>query len=100
MTVYISGPITNDPDHAEKFAAAFEKLEKAGHDPVNPVCIGLNLKNKLGREPTRYEYMREDIKAMMNCDAIYVLPGWIDSWGACIEIELANKLHFEHINHD
>lgn len=99
MTVYISGPISDDPDHAEKFAEAFTALEKMGHDPVNPVCIGLNLKNRIGREPTRYEYMRDDIKAMMACEAIYVLPGWMDSWGTNIEVRLASDLHFEWIIH-
>jgi nucleoside 2-deoxyribosyltransferase len=98
MTVYISGPITTDPEHAEKFAAAFATLSAQGHAPINPVDIGRALKLKMGREPTRYEYMREDIKAMMGCDAICILPDWIDSWGACIELELANRLHFEHVH--
>ena len=97
MRVYISGAISKDPDHAEKFAAAFVALEKMGHDPVNPVCIGLNLKNKLGREPTRYEYMRHDIKAMMACDGICMLPGWTKSWGAIIEQYLASKIGIKRI---
>jgi nucleoside 2-deoxyribosyltransferase len=95
MKVYISGPITNDPDHAEKFAAAFIDLYSQGHDPVSPVDIGRELKASMGREPTRYEYMRADIKAMMDCDAICMLPGFNDSWGAKIELWIAHNLHFD-----
>jgi hypothetical protein len=44
--------------------------------------------------------MREDIKALMDCGGIYVLPGWMESRGATMEVELASTLHFEWINHE
>ena len=98
MKVYISGSISKDPDHAGKFAAAFERLEKAGHAPVNPVAIGKVLKYKMGREPEWTDYMRACIKGMMDCDAICMLPNWSDSRGACFEFDLATKLNFQHID--
>ena len=99
MRVYISGPMEKDPGHVEKFAAAFVALARAGHAPVSPVDIGRALKYRMGREPTRYEYMRADIKAMMDCDTICMLAGWNKSWGAKIELWIANKLHFEHADY-
>ncbi len=97
MKVYISGSIANDPNHETKFAAASTILSNQGHNPVNPVDIGRSLKETMGREPTRYEYMRADIKAMMDCDAICMLPGWVESWGAKIELWIAHNLHFENV---
>jgi len=97
VRVYISGPITGVPDHAEKFKAAFVALVKQGHIPVNPATLGEALKYKLGREPTWTECMREDIKAMMDCDAICMLDGWNRSKGARVEKELAEELEIKQI---
>ena len=98
MKVYISGPISSDPDHAEKFAAAYVDLVNKGHKPINPVDTGRELKEKMGREPTWEDYMRACIKALMDCDAICMLPDWSDSRGACFEFDLATKLNFQHID--
>ena len=97
MRVYISGPISSDPDYAEKFAAAFERLEKAGYDPVNPVAIGKVLKYKMGREPTWEDYMRACIKGLMDCDAIFMLGGGLKSDGAKLELQLAEELNMKRI---
>jgi len=97
MRVYISGAITGVPDHAEKFKAAFVALVKQGHIPVNPVTLGEALKYKLGREPTWHEYMREGIKALMDCDAICMLDGWNRSKGSRVEKELAEELEIKEI---
>jgi len=97
MRVYISGPITGVPDHAKKFAVAFAALAKAGHDPVNPVDIERMLKYLMGREPTWEEYMREDIKALTDCDGIYMLDGWEESRGAQFEAHVAKRLGIKRI---
>lgn len=39
-----------------------------------------------------HSYMREDIKALCDCDAIYMLANWRDSRGARIEFEIADHL--------
>jgi hypothetical protein len=97
VKVYISGPIEKDPDHAEKFAAAFVEISRAGHNPVSPVDTGRALKYRMGREPTWQEYMREDIKALMDCDGIFMLDGWNRSKGARVEKELAEELEIKQI---
>jgi hypothetical protein len=98
MTVYISGPISNDPDHAEKFAVAFVDLIGKGHTPINPVYIGRELKAQMGREPTWEDYMRECIKALCDCDAICMLPGWNGSKGALMEHAIAFRLGIQEYN--
>ena len=97
MTVYISGAISKDPDHAEKFAAAFVALAEQGCTPVNPVAIGRELKERMGREPEWTDYMRACIKALMDCDRILMLPGWRESRGATIEAEIAQELGIKRV---
>ena len=92
IKVYISGPITGNPDYEDDFGRAWVYLNNKGHAPISPVDIGRELKEKLKREPTWSEYMREDIKALIDCDAIYMLKDWHKSDGARIELELAEKL--------
>jgi len=97
MRVYISGPITGVPDYNENFIQAERKLLAAGHDPVIPVTIGAALSARLGREPTWREYMREDIKALCDCDAIIMLDGWEKSSGARLEEHIAMRLDIKQI---
>lgn len=98
MKVYISGPISGiEANNAKAFAAAFVALAAAGHDPVSPIDIGRELERVLGREPTWEEYTRKDIKALMDCDAIYMLDGWQKSSGAIIEQYLASKIGIKRI---
>jgi hypothetical protein len=77
--IYISGPISNMPDlNRPAFARAAKMLQESGYEPVNPfdVCP----------EPASWEEaMRADIKALMDCDGIALLPGWEKSRGARLE---------------
>lgn len=98
MTVYISGPIDGNPNYVEDFLNAWVILDNKGLNPVSPVDIGRELKRKMGsREPTWSEYMREDIKALMDCDGIYMLDGWQVSQGARIEELIAFRLGIKRI---
>ena len=97
MTVYISGPITGNPDYEDDFGRAWVYLNNKGHAPVSPVDIGRELKEKLKREPTWEEYMRADIKALMDCDAIYLLGGWEVSEGARLEEWIAFRIGIKRI---
>jgi len=97
MTVYISGPIDGNPNYVEEFWNAWVILDNKGHNPVSPIDIGRELKRKMGREPTWSEYMREDIKALMDCDGIYMLDGWEKSSGARLEEWIAFRLGIKRI---
>lgn len=93
MTVYISGPITFTNDWTERFAKAEEELKAKGYNVVNPITVGAELENRMKPEiPTWADYMKVDIKALMDCDAIYMLKDWFRSRGALVEHNLALKL--------
>jgi hypothetical protein len=97
MTVYISGPITGNPNYNDNFIKAERALQAAGYETVIPVTIGAALEKRLGRVPTWEEYMREDIKALMDCDAIFMLDGWLSSDGAKLEYQLSVEVGIEQI---
>ncbi len=81
-TIYISGPITGLPDGNRKsFMDAQFDLESAGFRVINPITICSMLP-----EGTDWAtYMRHDIRAMMDADAVLLLPGWQSSRGAGLE---------------
>lgn len=90
MIVYISGPMTGLPDHNyPAFNAAAKYLRDLGHQVVNPAELSTP-----SPEKEWHHYMRDDIKAMMDCDSIYLLPGWTNSKGARLEYHIAVALGF------
>jgi len=88
MKIYISGKITGLPIHDAEavFETAEKRLKSEGHEPINPMKLPHN------HGQTWLEYMKEDIKALLECDAIYMLNGWQESKGACIEFNIAHDL--------
>lgn len=85
--VYISGPMTGLPDYNRGvFNAAAAKLRAIGYEVVNPA--------EQPEQPSWEEYMRHDIKLMMGCQSIFLLPGWQNSRGARIEFQIAESLRF------
>jgi hypothetical protein len=90
MRIYISGKITGLPfDEAFKmFENAENELKFRGYEVVNPMKLNHN------HNKSWESYMREDLIAMMKCDAIYLLPNYHESKGALIEKQLAETLHF------
>ena len=88
LRVYISGPMTGRPNmNIPAFFAAAHALREAGHVPVNPVEVCQQ------RGLTEWtDCMRADIKALCDCDAIALLPGWEMSQGAQLELHIAHRL--------
>jgi len=85
MTVYISGPVSGRPDfNRPAFARAANRLRAWGHDPVLPFETSPYHPDKAW-----LDYMLDDIPAMLKCEAVAALPGWITSRGARIEVLLA-----------
>ncbi len=83
--IYLSGPITNNPNAHQLFADAEAIMSNIGYEVVNPLHIA----------PPNVDWhtaMRYDIKALVECDAILLLPGWIHSKGARIEYYIASKI--------
>ena len=70
----------------ERFFNAAIELDKAGYIPINP------FNNGLGELATWNDHMKADLKLMLDCDMVYLLPDWMDSKGATIEKNLAEAL--------
>lgn len=87
MKIYVSGPMSNLPDlNFPAFHAAADRLRAAGYDVVNPA--ELNPDSTMPWD----KCMRADIKALCDCDAIALLPGWMDSKGAHLELHIAHRI--------
>lgn len=85
--LYISGPMTGHEDfNRPAFHEAARLLRQAGYKVTNPAEKGLPI------TATWLQHMRADIKAMMDCDGLAILPGWQNSRGANAEINLAHAL--------
>jgi hypothetical protein len=89
-TIYVSGPMTGCKDlNFPAFHAAARLLRDMGHTVINPAEI--NPDTTMPWE----QCMRADIKALCDCDAIYLLPGWERSKGAHLELHIAHRIGME-----
>jgi hypothetical protein len=85
--IYISGKITGIEKEAQDiFSKAEKALKEKGFDVVNPLTLNHN------HSKTWHAYMKEDIKALCDCDSIFMLENWVDSKGAIIEHTIAMYL--------
>lgn len=82
--IYISGPITDNPDYKEDFARAEKWLWDNGYVPISPAKV--NGEIPLEAEFTHSDYMDVCMPILHKCDGIYLLKGWQDSKGALIEL--------------
>lgn len=85
MRVFISGPISNNPDYKKLFNKAEKLLIKQEHSVVNPSFLP---------EGFSYPaYIRMCIAMLTECDAIALLRGWQNSDG--VRAELAEAIRQE-----
>jgi len=92
MRVYVAGPMTGLPQlNIAAFHAAARMLRADGHTAVNPA--------EINTDPCAswIECMRADIRELVTCEAIYLLPGWERSRGATLEHAIAQALGFHVI---
>jgi nucleoside 2-deoxyribosyltransferase len=88
--IYISGKISGIEEEAYKlFSKAEELLISQGYEVVNPFKLNHE------HDKTWTSYMRVCIKALCDCDCIYILKNHNESKGALIEIDIAIKLKLE-----
>jgi hypothetical protein len=90
--VYIAGPMRGHPAHNfPAFYSAADRFRRAGWIVRNPAEIGLEA---FGNDPAAGgpAYMRADLRAICDVDAMALLPGWEQSTGARCEVVVAITL--------
>jgi len=86
VRIYLAGPMTGLPDYNyPAFHAETARLRALGFEVISPAEI-----NPDGG--TWETCMRRDIAQMLTCDTVAILPGWNQSRGANVEVELAIHL--------
>lgn len=92
--VYISGAISGLPikEVIKDFGSIELAIKSMGLIPVNPLNVC-----PFSPEKTWNDYMKEDIKALVDCDYIVMMEGWETSRGARLEKYIAKELGIEII---
>lgn len=88
--VYIAGPMSGLPNkNYEAFYKAEELLVSKGYIVFNPARLN---------DPhpgTRKQALRNDYRALIECDAVALLPSWENSTGVGRELSIASDLELE-----
>jgi hypothetical protein len=85
--LYLAGPMTGLPGlNFSSFTTEALRLRGLGYEVANPAEINPD------KNMAWSECMRADIKALCDCDAIALLPGWRESRGATLEQHIADRL--------
>lgn len=87
MKLYLAGPMTGYPElNFPLFHAEAARLRSLGFEIVNPA--------EINADPSAgwLDCMRADIKQLVDCDGIALLPRWSESRGATIEHNLVRGL--------
>lgn len=91
LKIYIAGKVTGEPIHecTMKFGKAQKELEDLGHHPINPLEVVNNWKAEW------QDAMKICIKALLDADAILLLPDYRQSKGALLEFDIARRLEIK-----
>lgn len=95
--VYISGPITNNSDYIKDFdQAEIDIKEYLNHEKeiqleiINPTKLPHNPDGNY--DYIHCDYMRLDLKALLDCDGIWLIGDWRNSKGSLTEVHVAQSL--------
>lgn len=94
--VYISGPIAGYDLEERKlaFLKVQHMLESKGCVPVNPFDNGIP-------DDAHWRlHMRADIRMLLDCHDIYMMPGWELSKGCKLELDVASSCGIDVILND
>lgn len=97
--IYISGPMSDiDELNYPAFFAAAETYREMGYQVVNPADDNPQgpqeyaAQNEYERKASWRAYMRKNLRDVLGCDEILMLPGWRRSKGARLERFVAIKV--------
>ncbi len=93
-TAYIAGKVTGVPkgEVKDKFKTIANKLTGKGYKVVQPVGVSDD-------SPSWNDAIRSDIKKMLECDEVHMLPDWQESRGAQLERDIALRLGMDVVYH-
>ena len=86
--LYVAGPMTGHPEcNYPAFMAASWQLRNAGFRVWNPA-------ERVDSHVARHyvDLLRDDLKGLLECDGVAILPGWEFSVGARNEVTVAGVL--------
>lgn len=85
MKIYISLPISGrrEADARREADLIASAISPKGHTPVNPFNV------YAGKKPHYFDHICCDLRALLDCDAIYMACGWGLSSGCQLEFEAA-----------
>lgn len=83
--LYVAGPMSGYPEcNYPLFNRVAEDLSRLGYEVVNPASFG---------EGRHYvDFIREDLRMMLDCDGVALLDLWWESTGARNEVQVAGLL--------
>ena len=85
--LYLSGPMTGTPGlNFDAFHAETARLRGLGYEVANPAELNPD------QDASWHTCMRADLKALLDCDALVLLPGWEQSAGAHLEMHVAHRV--------
>lgn len=101
MKLYLSGPMKGYPEsNFPAFHAAAAALRAKGFEVVNPAEIDIGVEPPEEGDSLEWRRfyeacLRSDIRALCDCEAIALMPGWERSNGAHLELHVAHRLGLE-----
>lgn len=93
-TIFIAGKVSGLPtDQVQnKFNRAAQELSEMGYQVITPASL-------YDRAKSWEEVTRDNIRYMLDCDEIHLLPCWQESRGAQLEREIALRLGMNIVYH-
>jgi len=93
-TAYLAGKITGLPKENvnDKFNMISAKLTGLGYDVIKPLSVSDDSRSW-------EDGVRRDIKTMLECDEVHLLPDWQESRGAQLERDIALRLGMQVVYH-
>lgn len=98
MTIYISGPIAHHDlaGQKRKFSLLETQLQAKGYKVINP------FRNGVPDDAHWSAHMRVDIGLLLSADAIILMPGWEQSKGCKLELDVATTIglpvYFQYVS--
>ena len=99
--VYIAGPMTgHEHFNYAAFYDAYDRLHREGFRIASPAhdADGKRINPPIpGYEDDYRVYLRYGIEKLLDCDLIFLLPGWEGSRGARLEKQIADAMGIREV---